>query len=126
MMDKATAELHDAVNATIRDLIGSTVDISRNLITVYMFGKEIELSISELQSRRTSCRDFISYIKDEVGGKINIDENPIYHEKMGEPYICYGCSWESSVKRTKPGQFLCNVCLKIWENGKFFEVEQND
>ena len=48
------------------------------------------------------------------------DGNPIYHEKIGELYICYGCGWESSVKRVKPGQFLCNECLKIWEGGKFY------
>ncbi len=35
-------------------------------------------------------------------------------------YVCYGCGWKSSVKRTKPGQFLCNECLKVWEGGKFY------
>lgn len=35
------------------------------------------------------------------------------------PYICYGCGWESSIERRKPGKFLCNECLKIWEGGKF-------
>ena len=43
-----------------------------------------------------------------------------YHEKIGEAYICYGCGGESSVERTKPGQFLCNECLKVWDGGKFY------
>lgn len=39
-------------------------------------------------------------------------------------YICYNCCWKSSVKRIKPGQFLCNECLKIWEGGKFYQGEK--
>ncbi len=37
-----------------------------------------------------------------------------------EPYTCHGCGRVSQVKRTKPGQFLCNECLKTWEGGKFY------
>ena len=51
---------------------------------------------------------------------VKIGGNPIYHEKIGEPYICYGCGWESSVKRAKPGKFLCNGCLRVWDGGKFY------
>ena len=39
---------------------------------------------------------------------------------MTNPYICYVCGFNSSVKRTKPGKFICNECLKIWEGGKFY------
>lgn len=47
-------------------------------------------------------------------------EHTIEKLDMAETYTCYGCGRKSSVKRTKPGQFLCNECLKVWENGKFY------
>lgn len=42
------------------------------------------------------------------------------------PYICYGCGWKSSVERTKPGEFLCNECLKVWEGGKFYPHSESN
>ncbi len=58
----------------------------------------------------------------KIGVKMAVKKNGCWqkHEKMGEPYTCHVCGWESSVKRTKPGQFLCSECLKIWEGGKFY------
>ncbi len=41
-------------------------------------------------------------------------------DKPKDSYICYACGWESSIERTKPGEFLCNECLKVWEGGKFY------
>ncbi len=35
-------------------------------------------------------------------------------------YECHCCGFASSVKRTKPGEFLCNECLKTYEGGKFY------
>lgn len=35
-------------------------------------------------------------------------------------YICYVCVCSSSIERTKPGKYICNECLKIWEGGKFY------
>lgn len=63
---------------------------------------------------RTYPIDFVTTL--EIIGNIYTN----YHEKIGQPYICYGCGQESSVKRTKPGQYLCNECLKVWEGGKFY------
>lgn len=36
-----------------------------------------------------------------------------------EYYECYICGLVSSVKRTKPGEYLCNECLKVYAAGKF-------
>ena len=35
-------------------------------------------------------------------------------------YHCHCCGWSSSVVRTKPGEFLCNECLKWYAGGKFY------
>lgn len=35
-------------------------------------------------------------------------------------YICICCGVASSVECTKPGDFVCTECLKVYEGGKFY------
>ncbi len=49
---------------------------------------------------------------------MEIGIEPIMYD--AEFYECHCCDFVSSVKRTKPGEFVCNECLKVYAGGKFY------
>lgn len=59
-------KMRDVVSATVHNLTLVAADIERRLISVYIYGKNIELPIAELWLYKDSCKNFLNYIKEKI------------------------------------------------------------